>query len=301
MSEPHSAAYFGPGRDFWWNLDQLELCARRIGLDQVRSVLDVGAGVGHWGRLLSRVLSPEATVAGVDPEPRWVEEATERAAAAGLAARFSYRHGAVEQLPFEDASFDLVTCQTVLIHVSDPRAALAEMLRVVKPGGAIVASEPNNRALLLLGSSVRARATAEEWLDVTRFYLICEQGQIALGLGDSSLGDLLPGLMREAGLEQIQTYQSDKVSMMLPPYAGEEQEALARESVAAAERGAFGWTREEAWRYFEAGGGDPGEFEAAWERRVAENRAEADAIVAGTYHAAGGQILYLVAGRRPSA
>jgi protein-L-isoaspartate O-methyltransferase len=300
LNEPHSAAYFGPGRDFWWNLDQLELCARRIGLDGARSALDVGAGVGHWGRLLSRVLSPEATVVGVDREPRWVEEATERAAAAGLAGRFSYRQGTVEQLPFEDDSFDLVTCQTVLIHVSDPRAALAEMLRVVKPGGAIVASEPNNRALSLLGSSVRAGATAEEWLDVARFYLICEQGQIALGLGDSSLGDLLPGLMHGAGLERIQTYQSDKVSMMLPPYATEEQQALAQESAAGAERGAFGWTREEAWRYYEAGGGDPHAFDGAWARRVAENRAEVDAIAAGTYHAAGGQILYLVSGRRPA-
>jgi SAM-dependent methyltransferase len=298
-AEPHSAAYFGAGRDFWWNLDQLELCARRIGLDGVGSVLDVGAGVGHWSRLLANVLPPAATLVGVDRERRWVEEATARAEAAGLGERFSYRQAPVEQLPFEDASFDLVTCQTLLIHVPDPRAALAEMARVAKPGGLLVVSEPNNRALNLLGTSLRAHARAGEWLDVTRFYLICEQGKIALGEGDSSLGDLLPGLMDEAGLEGIQTYQSDKVSMMLPPYATEEQRALAQESAVAAERGAFGWTREEAWRYYEAGGGDATEFDAAWARRVAENRAEVDAIAAGAYNAAGGQILYLVSGRRP--
>jgi protein-L-isoaspartate O-methyltransferase len=301
VSEPHSAAYFGAGRDFWWNLDQLELCARRIGLDDVRSVLDVGAGVGHWGRLLANVLPAEATLVGVDREPRWVEEASQRAATAGLAERFSYRQASVERLPFEDASFDLVTCQTVLIHVPDPRAAIAEMVRVVKPGGVLLACEPNNRALSLLGTSLTGGATADEWLEVTRFYLICEQGKVALGEGDSSIGDLLPGLMNEAGLGRIQTYQSDKVSMMLPPYATEEQQALAQESAAAAERGAYGWTREEASRYHAAGGGEPAEFESGWARLVAENRADLDAIAAGSYHAAGGQILYLVSGRRPAA
>src|SRR3954454_24178848 len=219
--EPHSAAYFGEARDFWWNLDQLELCARRIGLrDGVRSVLDVGAGVGHWGRLLSRVLDPSATVVGVDPEPQWVEEATARAPD----SRFSYRLGSAEALPFEDASFDLVTCQTVLIHVASPAAAIAEMVRVVRPGGLVVVSEPNNRALNLLGTSV---GTLDEMVDAVQFHAVCEKGQIALGAGDSSLGDLVPGLFQQAGLTGIQTSMSDKVSLMLPPHDTLEEQALA--------------------------------------------------------------------------
>jgi SAM-dependent methyltransferase len=294
VSEPHSAQYFGEGRDFWWNLDQLELCAQRIGLrDGVRSVLDVGSGVGHWGRLLSRVLDPAATTVGVDPEPQWVSEAGARAPD----ERFSYRVGSAEALPFEDASFDLVTCQTVLIHVASPAAAIAEMVRVVRPGGVVLAAEPNNRALNLLGTSI---VTLDDLADAARFYFVCEKGQIALGEGDSSLGDLVPGLFQEAGLVGIQTYMSDKVSLMLPPYESEEQQALAREYASGAERGAFGWTREEAWRWYSAGGGDLESFEPAWARRVAENRAQVEAIAAGTFHSAGGQILYLVSGRRPS-
>jgi ubiquinone/menaquinone biosynthesis C-methylase UbiE len=293
VSEPHSAAYFGDARDFWWNLDQLELCARRIGLGEVRTVLDVGAGVGHWGRLLSRVLASNATVVGVDPEPRWVEEAGVRAPD----ARFSYQQATVEQLPFEDASFDLVTCQTVLIHVRDPAVALAEMVRVVRPGGVVVVSEPNNRGLSLLGTSV---TTLDDMFDAAQFHLVCEKGKVALGEGDSSLGDLVPGLFAEAGLERIETYLSDKVAQMLPPYETEEQRALVSEYESALERGAFGWTREEAWRYYEAGGGDAEVFEGAWARRVAENRAQVEAMRDGTFHTAGGQILYLVSGRRPS-
>jgi ubiquinone/menaquinone biosynthesis C-methylase UbiE len=62
----HSAEFFGPDRDFWWNHDHLELVASRLGLEAVRSVLDVGCGVGHWGRLLASVLPSEATTAGAN-------------------------------------------------------------------------------------------------------------------------------------------------------------------------------------------------------------------------------------------
>src|SRR5690349_10848226 len=125
---PHSAQFLqSAARDHWWNLDHIELWARRVGLDDVGSVLDVGCGVGHWGRLLANVLPPAATLVGIDREPRWVEEAAERAAEAGLDDRFSYRLGSAEELSFEDESFDLVTCQTVLIHVADARQVIREM------------------------------------------------------------------------------------------------------------------------------------------------------------------------------
>ncbi len=56
----HSAEYFGDARDHWWNRDFLQLVARRWRFDEVRDVLDVGCGVGHWGMLLAAVL-PEST------------------------------------------------------------------------------------------------------------------------------------------------------------------------------------------------------------------------------------------------
>src|SRR5690348_6328316 len=102
---PHSAQFLqSAARDYWWNLDHIEVWARRVGLDGVRSVLDVGSGVGHWGRLLSSVLPPDATLVGIDAEPRWVEDATAHADEAGLGDRFSYRVASAEELPFEDES-----------------------------------------------------------------------------------------------------------------------------------------------------------------------------------------------------
>jgi SAM-dependent methyltransferase len=297
----HSAAYFGAVRDFWWNVDHLELCARRLGFERVRSVLDVGAGVGHWGRLLRHVLPPDVTLVGVDREPAWVDEATRRATEAGLTDRFSYRQAAAEALPFEDESFDLVTCQTLLLHVADPRAVIREMLRVTRPGGLIVASEPNNRSLTLMDSSVNVDASVEERADLVRFYLTCERGKIALSQGNSSIGDLVPGYFRDEGLEGIQAYLSDKVSLMVPPYEGEDQQALKQAYAQDAERGAWGWTRDEARRFYLAGGGDEADFDAAWDRRQAEARLLVDSIEQGSFHSGGGDVLYLVAGRRPRA
>jgi SAM-dependent methyltransferase len=299
MEAPHSAHFFRAERDFWWNLDHIEVWARRVGLSDVRSVLDVGSGVGHWGRMLSHVLAPDATVVGIDRESRWVEEATANAAEAGLADRFSYRQGTAEELRFEDESFDLVTCQTLLMHVADPRAVIDEMVRVTKRGGLVVASEPNNRALTLTETSVSAGDSLDQLIDLVRFYVTCEQGKIALGLGNNSLGDLVPGYFNDAGLEDVKACQSDKVSLMVPPYSSPDQQALKEAYMADVEEGGWGWTKEEGRRYFEAGGGDPAEFDGMWERRLDESRRLAAAIEEGTYNTAGGDILYLISGRKP--
>jgi SAM-dependent methyltransferase len=284
---PHSAAYFGPERDFWWNLDHLELLATRRGLHSVRSVLDVGSGIGHWGMLLGRVL--DAEVVGVEREPQWVAEAKRRAQELGLPCR--YVEGVAEALPFDDGSFDLVTCQTVLIHVSDPLAVIREMLRVTRPGGQVVVAEPNNRA-----SSVVAH---EDPRDVLDFVVTCERGKIALGEGNNSVGDYVPGYFTQAGLVDIDVWLADKPEVLFPPYAAPGQRERAEAARREAATGWGGWTPEQARRYFEAGGGI--RFEDAWARRMAEARAIAAAIDAGTYHTAGGTLLYLVAGRRAGA
>ncbi len=78
----HSAEHFGDARDHWWNLDFLQLMAKRWRLDAVRDLLDVGCGVGHWGMQLSSVMPDHVRVTGIDREPVWVEKANTRARAA---------------------------------------------------------------------------------------------------------------------------------------------------------------------------------------------------------------------------
>src|ERR1700680_2106953 len=89
--DSHSAEYFGDTRDHWWNADFLQLMGKRLSLDRVRDVLDVGCGVGHLGQLLAKVLPSSTRVQGVDRDPLWVERAAARASAHGLADRFGYQ------------------------------------------------------------------------------------------------------------------------------------------------------------------------------------------------------------------
>jgi SAM-dependent methyltransferase len=296
----HSAEYFGDTRDYWWNLDFLELMSKRLSLDCVQHVLDVGCGVGHWGQLLANVIPSSARVQGVDREQRWVEKATERAAARGFANRFSYQVAVAEKLPFTDASFDLVTCQTVLIHMPDPGAVVDEMVRVARPGGLILAAEPNNIARALMLDSASFHDPADEILARARLQITCERGKAALGEGNNSIGDLVPALFANRGLVNVSVYLNDKASLLVPPYDGPEQRATLEERADFKHRGFWLWSPEETRKYFLAGGGREGEFNALWSVAIGGNDKIDKAIADQTYAGAGGAITYLVAGRKPT-
>src|SRR5215472_8490129 len=252
----HSAEHFGDTRDYWWNLDFLQLIGKRLSFDRVRDCLDVGCGVGHWGQLLANVIPSSARIQGVDREPLWVEKAAERAAARGLSGRFNYQVAVAENLPFADASFDLVTCQTVLIHLPDPGPAIDEMVRVARPGGVILAAEPNNVARALTFDSASFHDGVDEILARVRLQLICERGKAALGEGNNSIGDLIPGLFAERDLVDICVYLNDKANICVRPYDSPEQRAIIDELADFKDRDSWGgWSREVTHRYFLAGGG----------------------------------------------
>jgi SAM-dependent methyltransferase len=295
----HSAEYLGDTRDYWWNPDFLELMGKRLSLDHVRDVLDVGCGAGHWGRLLANVLPGSAHVQGVDRDPFWVERAAARAAAHGLAGRFSYQVSIAEKLPFDDASFDLVTCQTLLIHVADPGAAIDEMVRVARPGGLILAAEPNNAAGTLIFDSLSFHDPVNEIIARVRLQLICERGKAALGEGNNSIGDLVPGLFAERGLVNVCAFLNDKANVLLPPYGNPEQRAMLEERTDLNDRDFWIWSREDTYRYFLAGGGRDGEFGALWLAATGGSGKFGKAIADRSYTGAGGSIGYLVAGRKP--
>lgn len=136
--KPHSADYFGDTRDFWWNRDFLELMSVRWKLPAVQKALDVGCGIGHWGRCLAPLLPADCMLTGIDREPRWVQEARQRSDEFGQIVP-SFCQGEAERLPFADDSFDLVTCQTLLIHVKDPVWIWnrEDTLRYFRAGGGI--------------------------------------------------------------------------------------------------------------------------------------------------------------------
>jgi SAM-dependent methyltransferase len=296
----HSAEHFGDTRDHWWNVDFLQLMAKRWELDAVRDVLDVGCGVGHWGMLLASVMPEHVRVTGVDREPSWVEQATARARARGLDVRFSYRQGEAERLPFPDDSFDLTTCQTVLIHLRDPAAAISEMMRVTRPGGLVAVAEPNNLTASLLLDSISNRSSVGEIVELVRFQLTCERGKVALGEGDNSLGDRVPGLFVAQGLVDVAVHVNDKATAVFPPYATGAQRAFTEDARDRVHRHLWNWDEADARRFFLAGGGDEEAFAAHFARGLASRENIVRGLDDSTYHGIIGGEFYLVTGRKPA-
>lgn len=100
-------------------------------------VLDVGAGLGGAARsLVTR--HGAAHVTGFDVQPDIVERANRAAAQAGLADSLHFVQGAPGPLPFAGESFDAVFTKDAMIHVPDKPAILAQMFRVLRPGGHLV-------------------------------------------------------------------------------------------------------------------------------------------------------------------
>jgi len=109
-------------------------------LDRIRgrgfqSALDVGCGEGRFCRMMAEL---GIATTGIDPTARLIEVARSRD------AQGSYIEGQAEALPFADASFDLVVSYLTLIDIDDVNAAIAEMARVLSPGGTLLIANLNS-------------------------------------------------------------------------------------------------------------------------------------------------------------
>jgi SAM-dependent methyltransferase len=113
-------------------------------------LLDVGTGTGTAARAAVRL---GAEVTAVDAEPSMAARAAE------LVPEAAVHQAVLPELPFPDASFDAVVANFVLNHVGRPRAALAELLRVLRPGGRLaltVWTNPPAPGQALIGRSLAA-------------------------------------------------------------------------------------------------------------------------------------------------
>jgi demethylmenaquinone methyltransferase / 2-methoxy-6-polyprenyl-1,4-benzoquinol methylase len=105
-----------------------------------RRVLDVATGTAAVAIELARA-EPERSVVGVDQSTEMLAAGRERVERAGLAARIELREGRAEALPCADAEFDALTVTYLLRYVDDVPATLAELARVVRPGGVVAMLE----------------------------------------------------------------------------------------------------------------------------------------------------------------
>jgi ubiquinone/menaquinone biosynthesis C-methylase UbiE len=105
-----------------------------IGIAPGQSVLDLASGAGEPALSIARRVGSGGRVTATDLVPEMLAGAARRAADAGL-ANIDFRTADMEAMPFGDATFDRVSCRFGIMFTSDPARALAEIRRVLRPGG----------------------------------------------------------------------------------------------------------------------------------------------------------------------
>ncbi len=103
-------------------------------------VVDAGSGSGTDSLIAARLAGPDGSVIGVDMTPEMIDRSRDAAAAAAL-SNVVFRQGHLEELPVDDGWADVVISNGVLNLVPDKPAALAEMARVLRPGGRLQAAD----------------------------------------------------------------------------------------------------------------------------------------------------------------
>ena len=96
---------------------------------------DLGCGAGEDAVAMARLVGPTGKVVGVDISETMIDEARRRTGSLGLPVEFQVCD--CQRLPIADATFDACRSERMLMHVPDAEQALAEIVRVTRPGGRI--------------------------------------------------------------------------------------------------------------------------------------------------------------------
>lgn len=99
-------------------------------------VLDLGSGAGTDSLIAAQMVGPEGRVTGIDMTPQMLAKARAAAAAMG-ATNVEFIESEAEQLPFPDATFDVIVSNGVIDLIPDKDAVFSELHRVLVPGGRI--------------------------------------------------------------------------------------------------------------------------------------------------------------------
>jgi SAM-dependent methyltransferase len=157
-----AAGRFGPEAYADWRASWLgdatealeqDLVLRLAGDVSGRRVLDVGCGDGSLAAVFRQ--KGAASVAGCDIDPKMIMRA--RARTAQQDAAIAYAIADAQRLPFRSESFDIVTIVTVLAFLSRPECALAEIARVLRPGGRLVIGDLGKWSFWAVSRRVRGR------------------------------------------------------------------------------------------------------------------------------------------------
>jgi ubiquinone/menaquinone biosynthesis C-methylase UbiE len=207
----------------------------RLALQPGARVLDVGCGPGDDARALAAVVGPTGRVLGIDVDAMMLEEAGRRSqgstGSAPAAPSPEFRLGDVYAIDEADAAFDACRAERVFLHLAEPARALAEMLRVLAPGGRLVIIDRDIETRTIdAPDRATTRAILNAWCD---------------GFLGGWIGRALPRLYREAGLVDVAIEPFTVIDTDYDAYLA--QYDLPRVAAHAETAGAISVTAKDAW------------------------------------------------------
>jgi ubiquinone/menaquinone biosynthesis C-methylase UbiE len=161
--------------------------ARLLGLCPGSRAIDVGCGLGDDARALSRLVGKHGEVVGVDSSTALLKRARAHCEADDGPVKFIAADA--HELPFDAGAFDAARIERTLQHLEDPARVVSELARVTRPGGVVLANEPDWGTLVSTG---RPRELVRAMLGVA-------QAQIR----NPWIGRELAGLFVDAGLTDV--------------------------------------------------------------------------------------------------
>ncbi len=168
-------------------VSELGLQAAAIGA--VSRAADIGCGTGTVSRWMAERMGASGRVDAIDIAPEQIDVAKSLAAAPG-AASIHYAVGSAYEPALPETAFDLVFCRLVLCHLKEPEKAVAQMAKLLRPGGRLVLVDLDLRDIFTMPPCEFYPAFVAEAVIPL---------QAAIGV-DYSVGLRLHGLMSEAGL-----------------------------------------------------------------------------------------------------
>jgi len=284
-----------------WNEDTIKRFVAWMDIRQGMTAVDIGCGLGFLGYTYWPYFGQGGHYIGVDMNLSNLKDAARASREWSAGGRADFIEATAYKLPFPDNWADWVMCQVVLIHLKDPYAALAEMVRILKPGGLILCKEPDNESNYLLQSfNSLPQLNLEDQVLSKKVALYCNRGRFKLGHGDSGFGRKVPHALKDLGIQNIEIRNNDKVHFLEPPYDTPFKKDIVKrlkEDVLNEHRRDVILARER--EHFIAAGGDPKEYDRL--RELSDNLVGTmrDQIERGEYFSCSGGLVYIIKGRKP--
>jgi SAM-dependent methyltransferase len=183
-------------REQWWDAEFSEFLQEKLKPRPGNRLLDVGCGEGNAEISLGRLRISQLKLFALDKNPERVRRTASECASHNI--RLAATAADVQRLPFADGSFDATFCVAVLQHVNDLATAVGELARVTKPGGRVLAVEPDNSARYWYSSSSLGSHAFQLG---SRFF-----NALAQSRGDTTdpaVGARLPSIFASRGVEPL--------------------------------------------------------------------------------------------------